>query len=253
MDTVRKGRGWGDRLCPVLLVGGGAWPGAESARLPLLASGQDSCPRQLPKQPASPRRGQEEARMNCPGSQGPESRAGTSSHTQCRREHTCTHTYTGAHPPELTYGAAQSTSDQGPTTPTWRPFSFCSWKASTISSSWWEVRLASTQALCTPVSAWRQRYKVSWGLHSGSFSVPSPHPWASCPASWESLANWFWKEWPSGTTAKGAAASWTDPLVSCVTSGKSLNPSEPQCACLQTGDGCKACLQDCCKHESGLS
>lgn len=56
------------------------------------------------------------------------------------------------------------------------------------------------------------------------------------------LPIWLWKEWPSGTTAKGAAAAWTDPLVSCVTSGKSLNPSEAQCACLQTGDGCKACF-----------
>ena len=38
--------------------------------------------------------------------------------------------------------------------PTRRSFSFCSWKASTVSARWWVERLVSTEALCALVSAW---------------------------------------------------------------------------------------------------
>lgn len=55
------------------------------------------------------------------------------------------------------------------------------------------------------------------------------------------LPIWSSKEWPSKTTAKGAAATWTDPL-SCVTSVKWLNLSESQCTCLQTWVSNKACF-----------
>lgn len=65
--------------------------------------------------------------------------------------------------------------------PTRRSFSFCSWKASTVSTRWRVERLVSTEALCALVSAWPQghnRYKVLTGwsrpldtLYSGLFSV----------------------------------------------------------------------------------
>lgn len=61
----------------------------------------DSCAGQLPKQPASYHPRQDEARIYCSGSQGPENWAGTRSHTHCHREHMCTHT--GANTNTQTY------------------------------------------------------------------------------------------------------------------------------------------------------
>lgn len=67
--------------------------------------------------------------------------------------------------------------------PTRRSFSFCSWKASTVSARWWVERLVSTEALCALVSAWAQghrsrkchRVSLAPRYYSGSFSVlPSP-------------------------------------------------------------------------------
>lgn len=65
--------------------------------------------------------------------------------------------------------------------PTRRSFSFCSWKASTVSARWWVERLVSTEALCALVSAWAREHKsrkchrvsLAPRYYSGSFSVLS--------------------------------------------------------------------------------
>lgn len=69
--------------------------------------------------------------------------------------------------------------------PTRRSFSFCSWKASTVSARWWVERLVSTEALCALVSAWAREHKsrkchrvsLAPRYYSGSFS-----PTISCGA-----------------------------------------------------------------------
>ena len=65
-------------------------------------------------------------------------------------------------------------------TPTCRSFSFCFWKVSIVSSSWWVVRLASTEALCTLVSAWPRGRRC----HGGSLldrSLPLQPPLGPAP------------------------------------------------------------------------
>lgn len=126
-------------------------------------------------------------------------------HTPSCRRHTCTHTQVHTH--TGMYEVAPSTSHTGPTAPTCRSFSFCFWKASTVSSSCWVVWLASTEALCTLVSACPGDRKCQECIHSGSFSVSLPCLWASSPYSWVSFANLVIKGMANWTMAKGAGAA----------------------------------------------
>ena len=179
--------------------------------------------------------------MNCPGSQGPESRAGTSSHTHTRtgnthaRTHTQVHTHQSspAGQPRVLPTRDRPPLPGGSTAPGMHPPSppaggRCGWHPPRPSARW-----------SPPGPGDRKCHGGSILDHSLSLR-PTLGP--AVLRRGRLLPIWLWKEWPSRTTAKGAAAAWTDSLVSCMTSGKSLNPSEPHCACLQTGDGCKACF-----------
>lgn len=90
------------------------------------------------------------------------------------------HRHTRANTPNFTHETAQSTSDWGPTTLPECPSAFASGRCP-LSSSWWEVRLASTEALCTLVSAWLRDESVMGTPFWNHFSVPLPYFWASCP------------------------------------------------------------------------
>lgn len=118
-------------------------------------------------------------------------------HAPSLRRHTCTHTQVHTH--TGMYEVAPSTSHTGPTTPTCRSFSFCFWKASTVSSSCWVVWLASTEALCTLVSACPGDRKCQECIHSGSFCL------LALPVGQFSLLLPIWssEEWPIGPWLKG--------------------------------------------------
>lgn len=168
----------------------------------------------------------------------------------CSRPHICAHKHrmytcacalTGSHTDlhthvcVQTHTRGQSTSNTGPPTPTCRSFSFCFWKVSIISSSWWVVRLASTEALCTLVSAWLQRQEVSRGgpgLYTLLWIVSHSPFGSSLLPHGPLLPIWSSEERPSWTMVKGPGAVWPDLLTGCVTLGRSQNLSEPQSLCL---------------------
>ena len=144
---------------------------------------------------------------------------------RCAHTHVCVQTHT----------RGQSTSNTGPPTPTCRSFSFCFWKVSIISSSWWVVRLASTEALCTLVSAWLQRQEVSRsgpGLYTLLWIISHSPFGSSLLPHGPLLPIWSSEERPSWTMVKGPGAAWPDLLTGCVTLGQSRNLSEPQSLCL---------------------
>lgn len=95
--------------------------------------------------------------------------------------------------------------------PTRRSFSFCSWKASTVSARWWVERLVSTEALCALVSAWpreHEKYKASQGgpdPYILFWVVPSPtiSSGAVSPASCSLLLTWSLRKWSGRTMVKG--------------------------------------------------